>query len=973
MSKYFKKEDYRAIISFTPEIRDAFKSALKSPVMARREYSQKTFSYLQLLLEDKLQQASISSTEIDNWFKFINKHDDFLSAYAFNSTNPIRKWWVDKDCVQAWRRTYPVSAIPNYIGFPKSDNIPKRSLSYQTVAYQSNIYRQALKWLNDGYNNPEHLNIIKDLFKQAQDTKYNTHVVFNLLTPLENELTPSDADYHAFLCVFESIYTYKMRGKGCDWSSYDWHNDQEICTDALQISNRELHELKSGVKFADLLETCGVYAEQHLKDATPDELCQFYTSCCLIAFNSDKIFFNVAYDASVRKYSRGMASLNKVINFWTPLIQSMVIMHDFVSDFYKDGIDDIVYSDSVFNGAKHFHEDYLEIIENVPLFSCINELLNNTSDLIPNSESRTSLLKLMIHTFKWGDTPSNFRWDNHQFMWPSYNNDLEELSNAFYTEITPSTLHMKIVRGEDIRKYYSADSYLPGTPRGSLWGSCMRNESNQPAIEFFVTCGAEMLVLLDRQEVTSDYPDGMVIGRAILWNVVRVTPHYRRQKSKSNYYIKMMDRIYYSHDWVTSMFLKYAQENGYNTKANQSYDTPLGVMDTDGKSANLHMQVCLPHEFKVNMCSGFPYMDTFSEIDIGNNLLCNHKPGSFYNTPEDNLDDERIYEGERNLILRYMEVDNSDGFVGLPIINRMSFDYGLYAQSSDTIIPIRKKHIWTLRATNNGVSSMWDFYSGDYSSNRRFTSDYGWMCDFKSAVVSQKVLVDGNVEIRTKTIPTSHTIYSGFTGTYVAKKIMKNGKIKVIKPNWVTVVRHKDGRTESVPSVLTNKCAYFSSLPITEDGQELFVGVTSIQSGLNVIIGSKKYRLSQLALQFFSRYAFEDYKTIREYVHNEMEQGVASKENVRNIPKTCQTPFQVMHDGLDELVPLTSRRLIYSDYHQAYLLDFDAIRIDTLKSVVSKGLMGVRKSRKLIKINEELNKFHKSLSVKKVKQSLKLN
>jgi len=957
MSKYFKKEDYRAIISFTPEMRDAFKSALQSPVLARREYSQQTFSYLQLLLEDELQQASISSREVDNWFQLINKHESFISDYAFSSSNPSRKWWLDKDCVQAWRRTYPISAIPNYVGFPKSDNIPKRSLSYQTVAYQSNIYRQAVKCLNDGYNNPEDLDVVKDLFNQTQNPRYNTHVV-ELLSPLENELTPCDADYHAFLCVFESIYTYKMSGEGCDWSAYDWHNDQEICTDTSHTSARELHDLKSGVKFGNWLETCGVYAERHLKDATPDELCQFYTSCCLITFNSDKIFFNVAYDASVRKYSRGLASLNKVLNFWTPLIQSMVIVHDFASDLDEDAIDSDI-------RAKHFHQDYLEIIKNLPLYNCLNELLG--------LDNRTTLYRLMVNTFKWGDTPGNFRWDNHQFMWPSYNNDLEELSNAFYTQIMPSTLHMKVVRGEDIRKYYSASSYLPDTPRGSLWGSCMRNESNQPAIEFFVTCGAEMLVLLDKQEVTSDYPDGMVIGRAILWNVVRVTPHYRRQKSKSNYYIKMMDRIYYSHDWVTSMFLKYAQENGYNTKTNQSYDTPLGVTDTDGKSSNLHMQVCLPHDFKVNMCSGFPYMDTFSEIDIGNNFLCNHKPGSFYNTPEDTLDVERIYDGERNQILRYMEVDNSDGFVGLPIINRMSYDYGLYAQSSDTIIPVRKKHIWTLKATNNGVSAMWDFYSGEYHSNRKFTSDYGWMCDFKNAVVNQVVLVDGNVEVRTKTIPTAHTIYNSFTGTYVAKKIMKNGVIKAIKPNYVSVVRNKDGRIESVPGVLTNKCAYFSSLPITEDGLELFVAISSIQSGVNVIIGTKKYRLSQLALQFFNRYSFDDYEVIQEYVHNEMQNGVGLKENLRHIPIACQTPYQVMHDGLNELVPLTSRRLIFSDYHDAYLLDFDAIRIDTLNSVVSKSLMGVRKSRKLIKINEELTKFHKTLSVKKVKQSLKLN
>ena len=341
-------------------------------------------------------------------------------------------------------------------------------------------------------------------------------------------------------------------------------------------------------------------------------------------------------------------------------------------------------------------------------------------------------------------------------------------------------------------------------------------------------------------------------------------------------------------------------------------------------------------------------MDTFCEMDIANNFLCNHRPPSL-NSPEGSM-----YNGEENDLKRYTETDNpEDRFVGLPVVNRMTHEQTMTVFKSKTLEMPCKYHMWTLRATNNGVSNMYDFYSKKQSSQRRYSKSFGWLCDYRSSVVGKKIDSDGNINMTSKTYPSQYTKYADHLGqTYATHKMVK-GKLKEIKHNDVYTCVNYSGDTFLLPEILSAKCAYFST--ITD--HEIHVPVSSVQNGTPVMINKKKYAFSKIALAFFHTFSMSGFVDIQESMQWEIENGADKREKI-TIPSNCLSPFMVTHSITGELVPLVSRQLIYSEYHKCYLLDFDAIRLPYNNSVVSKAILGVRKTRKITKLAEDIDSIN---------------
>ena len=124
----------------------------------------------------------------------------------------------------------------------------------------------------------------------------------------------------------------------------------------------------------------------------------------------------------------------------------------------------------------------------------------------------------------------------------------------------------RVVRGEDITKYYNGSQYDDSYNTGSLAGSCMRYD-NCGERNFFEVYedNCEMLIYVNKNT-------DLIIGRAILWTAEDIDEDCE---------VTVMDRIY-SSEKVYLKFFDYAKENEIYRKRYQSYDDEKNFVDWEG-------------------------------------------------------------------------------------------------------------------------------------------------------------------------------------------------------------------------------------------------------------------------------------------------------------------------------------------------------------------------------------------------------
>lgn len=211
--------------------------------------------------------------------------------------------------------------------------------------------------------------------------------------------------------------------------------------------------------------------------------------------------------------------------------------------------------------------------------------------------------------------------------------DLESLVNNLRSE--QAGYEMKLVKGNEIEKYYKreyCDKKLLNY--GTLQSSCMMDKSDDKPYIFDIYTknpdSCKLLVMLNSS--------GQLMGRALVWTVdeiarweqnkneefysnfdvdwqsEKVEPydnHLIKGKAKNLYY---MDRVYYTKEWVSNAFQKWARDNNYMIKIGES-------ISYKGKVANPTLIV------KVNKIAyrQFPYMDTFKNYDVQSGKLYNYE------------------------------------------------------------------------------------------------------------------------------------------------------------------------------------------------------------------------------------------------------------------------------------------------------------------------------------------------------------
>jgi hypothetical protein len=192
--------------------------------------------------------------------------------------------------------------------------------------------------------------------------------------------------------------------------------------------------------------------------------------------------------------------------------------------------------------------------------------------------------------------------------------DLEEFVNKYKSLIQirkEAFTRFKIVSGEDIRSFYSAENYE--NMDGTLGNSCMRYDKCQKFLDIYVGNSEQvkMIVLMNRKDGTS------ITGRALLWT--------------DNLGRKIMDRIYTNNSADETLFKEYAIKNEflYKERQDSNEDTKLLL---NGKVADEQKAVIELPSFDYNY---YPYMDTFKNYNPSTGKLSNHNDGSYdYNLEE---------------------------------------------------------------------------------------------------------------------------------------------------------------------------------------------------------------------------------------------------------------------------------------------------------------------------------------------------
>jgi hypothetical protein len=177
--------------------------------------------------------------------------------------------------------------------------------------------------------------------------------------------------------------------------------------------------------------------------------------------------------------------------------------------------------------------------------------------------------------------------------------EVEKFSNLYKSEVNKPAFTFKVVKGEEIREYYSWKKYCDNG-RGTLGASCMKHDGCQRSMDVYAeNPEASMLIMLNSDE--------MLMGRALLWDF---DSH------------KIMDRIYtISDEELQFYFKKWATKNGYFYKSEQNWYNTLYFEQFGGKKIELYLDLKINTDFR-----HLPYMDTFKFIDTNTGVLYNYIP-----------------------------------------------------------------------------------------------------------------------------------------------------------------------------------------------------------------------------------------------------------------------------------------------------------------------------------------------------------
>lgn len=195
--------------------------------------------------------------------------------------------------------------------------------------------------------------------------------------------------------------------------------------------------------------------------------------------------------------------------------------------------------------------------------------------------------------------------------------EVEKFVNLYKSWFDPTKYVLKIVEGEDIRKWYNEENYYApsGMSTGTLWNSCMRYQKRLKFLDLYCkNPNVKMLVML--QDVDGDW---FLRSRAILWDNVQVEKDFSGLLSDT---INVMDRIYSVFDSDVNTFKTWANQNGYIPKYEQNAKSHQ-FFDIKGEVIRARCKINLENtDFRY-----YPYLDTFPYFNWNSKEVSNDEYG----------------------------------------------------------------------------------------------------------------------------------------------------------------------------------------------------------------------------------------------------------------------------------------------------------------------------------------------------------
>lgn len=189
--------------------------------------------------------------------------------------------------------------------------------------------------------------------------------------------------------------------------------------------------------------------------------------------------------------------------------------------------------------------------------------------------------------------------------------ELTNFINEFVGKLESTKYEIKLVDGENIRKYYLVNSYYNPTPdfiyrddipededdpRTVLMKSCMKQPEKQTFFDIYCSnpTQCKMLVMLNKKKE--------LVARALVWMMVKIKMEDYFEKGT------FLDRIYYTNETDVEIFKDYARKMGWFYKVDQTKDCMNVVFN--GKILDINKHPILTRLDNGGPFVKYPYLDT---------------------------------------------------------------------------------------------------------------------------------------------------------------------------------------------------------------------------------------------------------------------------------------------------------------------------------------------------------------------------
>ena len=208
------------------------------------------------------------------------------------------------------------------------------------------------------------------------------------------------------------------------------------------------------------------------------------------------------------------------------------------------------------------------------------------------------LVRYIINAINTGSSVTTFRKKGKLNVSDS---ELEAFVNTYKAAESSSNMEFRLVKGEEIAKYYNNQYYL--SDKGSLGSSCMA-EKGKKTFKLYTQneTKVQLLILVDKETDN-------ICGRALVWKL-------KNSPCESNFF---MDRVYSNNDSDVIKFKKFANENRFLYKKYMNSHTSLNVEFVYG-GKDVYGEITVKLNGDIDKA---PFVDTLCFLNKQQNTLSN--------------------------------------------------------------------------------------------------------------------------------------------------------------------------------------------------------------------------------------------------------------------------------------------------------------------------------------------------------------